>query len=101
MSGAQALEIATMISGALLALAMVCAAIRIVRGPTGPDRVVALDMLSMIGVAVTGLAVLASGSIAFIDIALGAALVGFLAVVAFAGFIERGSIRESDEEDGP
>lgn len=101
MSGAQALEIATMISGALLALAMVCAAIRIVRGPTGPDRVVALDMLSMIGVAVIGLAVLASGSIAFIDIALGAALVGFLAVVAFAGFIERGSIRESDEEDGP
>lgn len=99
MSGLAVLDIATMVAAVLLALAMVCAAIRIVRGPTAPDRVVALDMLSLIGVAVTGLAVLASGSTAFIDIALGVALVGFLAVVAFAGFIERGSIPEDDTED--
>ncbi|MGE0152848.1 MAG: monovalent cation/H+ antiporter complex subunit F [Reyranellaceae bacterium] len=77
---------------ALLLAAMVCAAIRIVRGPSGPDRVVALDMIGLLGVAATGLAVLVSDSPAFIDIAVGIALVGFLATVAFAGFIERGSI---------
>lgn len=76
----------------LLLLAMVCAGIRIVRGPTAPDRVVALDMLGILGVAAAGLAVVVSGSTAFIDIALGVALVGFLTAVAFAGFIERGSI---------
>lgn len=81
----------------LLVVAMVCAGIRIVRGPTGPDRVVALDMLGILGVAAAGMAVVVSGSAAFIDIALGVALVGFLAAIAFAGFIERGSIQEEKE----
>lgn len=86
------------IAALLLAVAMICTAIRMIRGPTGPDRVIALDMLSLLGVAITGIAVLVSGSAAFIDIALGVALVGFLATVAFAGFIERGSISEEDEQ---
>ncbi len=63
----------------------------------GTDRVVALDMLSLLGVAGVGMAVVVSGSAAFIDIALGVALVGFLATVAFAGFIERGSINEEEK----
>lgn len=84
------------LSTAMLLVALVCAGVRIVRGPVAPDRVVALDMLSLLGVAATGIAVLVSGSIAFIDIALGIALVGFLATVAFAGFIERGSINEEE-----
>ena len=87
------------IAAVLLLAAMICAGIRIVRGPTGPDRVVALDMLGILGVAGAGMAVVASGSAAFIDIALGVALVGFLAATAFAGFIERGSINEEEEED--
>ncbi len=81
----------------LLLVALVCAGIRIVRGPGGPDRVVALDMLSLLGVAITGMAVLITGSEAFIDVALGVALVGFLATVAFAAFIERGSIDEEKD----
>jgi multisubunit Na+/H+ antiporter MnhF subunit len=85
------------IASVLLLVAMVCAGIRIIRGPSGPDRVVALDLLGILGVAAAGMAVIVSGSIAFIDIALGVALVGFLAAVAFAGFIERGSINEEEE----
>ena len=87
------------IAAVLLLAAMICAGVRIVRGPTGPDRVVALDMLGILGVAAAGMAVVVSGSVAFIDIALGVALVGFLAAVAFAGFIERGSINEEEEEE--
>lgn len=84
------------VSAVLLFAAVLCAGVRIVRGPVAPDRVVALDMLSLLGVAATGISVLVSGSVAFIDIALGVALVGFLATVAFAGFIERGSIDEEE-----
>lgn len=87
----------TSIAAILLLAALVCSGIRIVRGPTGPDRVVALDLLGVLGVAAAGMAVLISGSVAFIDIALGVALVGFLAAVAFAGFIENGSIDEENE----
>lgn len=97
MSGEQVLAMGVAIAAVLLATAMVCTAVRIIRGPSGPDRVVALDMLSLLGVAITGIAVLASGSTAFMEIALGVALVGFLATVAFAGFIERGSIDEREK----
>ena len=80
----------------LLVAAMLLAGVRIVRGPHVADRVVALDMLSLLGVAAAALAAVASDSMAFVDVALGVALVGFLATVAFAAFIERGSVREED-----
>jgi multisubunit Na+/H+ antiporter MnhF subunit len=80
----------------LLLVAMLLAGVRIVRGPHAADRVVALDMLSLLGVAAAALAAVVAESPAFVDIALGVALIGFLATVAFAAFIERGSIREED-----
>lgn len=89
---------AAVVAGALLLASMLCAGFRIVHGPSGPDRVVALDLLSLLAVAATGLAVVVSGSSAPIDIALGIALVGFLATVAFATFIERGSITEERKQ---
>lgn len=81
-------------SSILLLVSMILVGIRIIKGPTAADRVVALDMLSLLGVAAVGITSLVSGSIVYIDIALAVALIGFLATVAFAGFIERGSIRE-------
>ncbi|WP_439518750.1 monovalent cation/H+ antiporter complex subunit F [Hydrogenophaga sp.] len=84
------------ITAVLLLVAMLLAGVRIVRGPHAADRVVALDMLSLLGVAAAALAAVVAESPAFVDIALGVALIGFLATVAFAAFIERGSIREED-----
>ncbi|MBN9470709.1 MAG: hypothetical protein J0J10_18235 [Bosea sp.] len=89
-------QASVVLAAALVLAALICAGMRIVRGPGGPDRVVALDMLSLLGVSATGIAVVAAGSTAFIDIALGVALVGFLTTVAFASFIERGSINEEE-----
>jgi multicomponent Na+:H+ antiporter subunit F len=89
-------EIATTLCMLLLIAAMLLAGVRIVRGPHVADRVVALDMLSLLGVAAAALAAVVSDSMAFVDVALGVALVGFLATVAFAAFIERGSVREED-----
>ncbi len=97
MSAEAVLQGGLLVAGLLLLAATVCAGVRIVRGPGAPDRVVALDMLGLLAVALTGIAVLVSGSEAFMDIALGVALVGFLATVAFAGFIEAGSIDEGGE----
>lgn len=76
----------------LLALAAIAAGARILRGPSAADRVIALDMLGLLGVAAAGLAALVSGSAAFVDVALGVALVGFLVTVAFAGYIARGAV---------
>ena len=79
------------ISKFLLFIAMILVCTRIVRGPHAGDRVVALDMLCMLGVSIAALAAIMSGSMAFIDVVLGIALIGFLATVAFAIFIARGS----------
>lgn len=87
------------LSALLLAGAVLAAGVRIVRGPAAADRVIALDMLGLIGVAAAGLAALVADAPAFVDIALGVALVGFLATVAFAGFIARAA--RPTEEDRP
>lgn len=91
-------SLATGFSAFVLLVALVCAGVRIVRGPTSADRVVALDLMGVLGVAAAGMAVVISGSSAFIDIALGVALVGFLSAVAFAAFIENGSISEGRKQ---
>lgn len=75
----------------ILFLSMILVCIRIVRGPHAGDRVVALDMLCLLGVSVTALAAMSNDSIAFIDVALGIALIGFLATAAFAFFIVLGA----------
>jgi multicomponent Na+:H+ antiporter subunit F len=73
----------------LLIGAFVLVAIRLVIGPTLPDRVVALDLLTMLLVAFLTLFALASGIGAYLDVALALALVGFLATIAFANFVDK------------
>ena len=66
---------------------------RLVMGPSLPDRVVALDLMTVAIVLFCGLAALRSGDAAFLDVALVLALVGFLATVALARFAERALVR--------
>jgi multicomponent Na+:H+ antiporter subunit F len=68
--------------------AFVMAAVRLIIGPTLPDRVVALDLLTMLVVAFLTLFALATGVGAYLDAALALALVGFLATIAFARFVD-------------
>jgi len=70
--------------------------IRLIKGPSLADRVVALDLMTVLIVAFCGLYALLSGVQAFLDVAIVLALIGFLATVAFARFIERKIIRAQD-----
>lgn len=72
---------------------------RLAKGPSLPDRVVALDMMTIAIVSFCGLAAIRSGDAAFLDVALVLALVGFLATVALARFAERQVIRREEAED--
>jgi len=77
-----------------LALAMIFAAIRLLRGPAAEDRVLALDTLyvnSMIMVLTLGIEF---GSRFFFDIALLIALFGFVGSAAMAKFLLRGEVIE-------
>jgi multicomponent Na+:H+ antiporter subunit F len=72
-----------------LVAAILAALYRLLAGPSLADRVVALDMVSMIIVVFLVVFRLVSGVGAYIYVAIGLALVAFLATVAFAHYIER------------
>jgi multicomponent Na+:H+ antiporter subunit F len=73
-----------------LGVALLIAVVRLVKGPTLPDRVVAMDL---IGVLVVGLIVVLAASTqvrATLDAAIVIALIGFVGTVAYATYVERG-----------
>jgi multicomponent Na+:H+ antiporter subunit F len=86
------------LTGALgvLSLALLLTVVRVVVGPTLPDRVVALDMLVAIAIGFIAVLGIRTGQTLYADIAIALGLVGFLATVAFARFILQ---RRSIEED--
>lgn len=87
MSGAQVIDIATTISLALLGLALLFALIRIIRGPTLADRILGLDTLTMLGLAIIAVFAVRTGLYLYVDIAVALALVGFVSTAAFARYL--------------
>jgi multicomponent Na+:H+ antiporter subunit F len=84
------LDAISQITLATLGLSLLVAFVRLVKGPTLPDRIVAMDLF---GVLVVGLIVVLagwSGVRATLDAAIVIALIGFLGTVAYATYVERG-----------
>lgn len=73
----------------MLALAVVMVFVRLVRGPSLPDRVVAIDLMNTLGIGIVASYAIATGQAAFLDVAIAMALISFLGTVAFAYYIER------------
>lgn len=72
--------------------------IRLAIGPSGADRVVALDMLAILMVGFAALFALESGEPSFLDIAIALALVSFLGTVALARYVVAQARREEAEQ---
>lgn len=81
----------TLILGVLI-LAMFLAFVRLVKGPSLPARVVALDLMVSLVVGIIAVYAAATRQPVFLDAAIVLALVGFLGTVAFAYFIEKGEL---------
>ena len=79
-----------------LILALLAATWRLLVGPTLADRVVALDMVSMLLVVFLVVFRLVSGVNAYMYAAIALALIAFLATVAFAHYIDR---TQGDSDD--
>lgn len=74
---------------AVLALSGVLAFFRIVRGPTLPDRVVAIDLIATVAVGILGTSAIAFDEPALLQPALVLGLITFIATIAFARYVER------------
>ncbi len=96
------LDIATLVALAIFSLAFLLMVVRIVIGPTLPDRIVALDMLVAAVVGFIATLAIRTGFALYIDVAISLALVGFLSTVAFARFVlARGRSREAGDGAPP
>lgn len=81
-----------------LSISFLLVLIRLVRGPSLPDRVVALDLLSILAIAFIALFSLASNESVYLDAAIALALVSFLGTVAFARYTLKSAERRFSGE---
>jgi len=81
----------------LVVLAALVGFYRLLAGPSRSDRVIALDLLFAIAVVLCICAAVVSGSSAFLDVAIGLSLVGFVATIAWARLIDH--LVSDGEED--
>ena len=82
-------DLAARLALAMVGLALFLAFVRLVRGPTLPDRVVALDLIGVLSVGMIAAWAVAMDQPVLLDPAAVLALVGFLGTVAFARYLER------------
>ena len=75
-------------------LAMLCGLYRVVRAPGLPDRLLALDTMTVNAIALLALFGIDRGTGLYFEAALLFAMVGFVSTVAYAKFILRGDIIE-------
>ncbi len=78
---------------AMLAIALFLAFVRLLRGPTLPDRVVALDLMSTLVVGIMAVDAIATRQPVFLDAAVLLTLISFLATVAFGLYVGKGARR--------
>lgn len=101
MSGSQLLTWATEAALGLLLVAMFLTVIRLWRGPTIGDRILALDMITTLGVGFIAGFVVLTGFTLYIDIAIAIGLLGFLSTVALARYLmSRAAAAPPPEEQG-
>ncbi len=84
-----AIEITTV----LIVLGLLCAFLRLIKGPSFPDRVVSVDVITILAVAVAGLLAVSSNHQYYVDVAIALSLVAFLATVAFAWYVDRRTVQ--------
>ena len=76
----------------LLITSLFLALFRLIRGPSLPDRVVALDLIAITAVGLIGVYAVSTRQPIYIDEAMVLALIAFLGTCAFAHYIEKGGV---------
>jgi len=74
----------------LLVLAIIICLIRVIKGPTAPDRIVGLDTINtivIVGMVIFGFI---SSSVIYIDVAIVYALLSFISTLFIAKYLEGG-----------
>ena len=82
------MTVSIVVSALLLGVGAVASLVRIVRGPSVADRMVALDTLLFIGVGAIAVVIVAGGDATLLPVLIVAVLTAFLGTVVVARYIE-------------
>lgn len=90
------LETAIHISLLCMAIAMVGLVYRVIKGPSIPDRVIALDAIGINLAAITALTSILLKTHAFLEVILLIGILAFIGTIAFSKYLEKGVIIERE-----
>lgn len=82
------------IAQVMLALAMICALVRLLRGPRAHDRVLAIDTMYVNAMLLLITFGMREASTAYFEVALVIGVLGFVSTAALAKFLLRGEVIE-------
>ncbi len=85
---------AILVAQIILALAMLLALYRIIKGPRAQDRVLGLDMVYVNAMLLLITYGIRTGDSIYFEISLAIALLGFVSTIALAKFLMRGEVIE-------
>jgi multicomponent Na+:H+ antiporter subunit F len=73
----------------MLAIALLLALFRLIKGPTMPDRIVALDLIAALCMGFAIIYAITTSQVRYLDITAIVALVVFIGTVAFATYLKK------------
>jgi len=82
----------------ILAISALGCLYRLLKGPSVPDRVAALDSIGILLISITALVCVLFRTTAYLDIVLVIGILSFIGTTAFARFIERGEVIEYGDD---
>ena len=84
-------NITAQISLIVLVIAVSLAFLRLVLGPSLPDRVVALDLVATLLVGIIAVSAIETGDVIFLRVAMVVALFNFIGTIGFCWYLQRGT----------
>jgi multicomponent Na+:H+ antiporter subunit F len=72
---------------------------RVIKGPSVPDRVMALDSIGINLIAITAITSIILRTDAFLEVILLIGVIAFVGTVAFSKFLQKGEIIEYDRDN--
>jgi multicomponent Na+:H+ antiporter subunit F len=86
------------ISLIIVAISTLLYVYRLVKGPSTPDRVIALDAIGINLIAITAIISIVLNTSAFVEVILLLGILAFIGTVAFSKYLEKGEIIENDRD---
>ena len=75
-----------------MVFAMIPCVYRVIKGPTVPDRVIAVDAMTTVIVVMLGVYSFVQGSVFFMDVALVLSIISFVGTVTISKYLDEGVV---------